>query len=255
MQFSGSDGNFGIGEFFAYLHRSCSNNGSVQISHLGLQDQVLVTPKTSIAAQNRFIYYPDHLVRMPGPGQDLYSMVWGILTEPVFKGLFSGPINEIRTPPRPDFLEDESVGSFLERRLGAPDIGNNIVSAVLHGIYAGDIYQLSARSLLPKFWYYETLHGSVITSAYHALSAQSNWIPLKDANLQNELVQKVDSGLKRSLESASIYTFKGGISALSTALEKELRANPNVEFKTNEKIDKLAYDGEQGVIKVFLQLL
>lgn len=187
---------------------------------------------------------------MPGPGQDLYSTVWSVLTEPVFKGIFSGALGEINRPTRPDHLEDESIGSFLERRLGASDVGDNILSAVLHGIYAGDIYQLSAKSLMPKFWYYEALAGSIVKAAYQALSTQTNWIPLKDTTLQNELVHKVDSGLKNSLEFASVYTFKGGIGALSTALEDGLRSNANVHFKTNEKIDKIEYDGEKNGIKV-----
>lgn len=177
-------------------------------------------------------------------------MVWGLLTEPVFKGIFAGALGEVNRSARSDHLEDESIGSFLERRLGTSDVGDNILSAVLHGIYAGDIYQLSARSLMPKFYYYETLAGSIAKAAYQALSTQTNWIPLRDTTLQNELVHKIDSGLKDFLEFASVYTFKGGIGALSTALEEGLRSNPNVNFKTNVKIDKIEYDGEHDRIKV-----
>jgi protoporphyrinogen/coproporphyrinogen III oxidase len=199
------------------------------------------------------VYYPDHLVRMPGPGQDLYSMAWGLLTEPVFKGLFSGAIFEYNRPSRPINLDDESVGSFLERRLGSPDPGNNIVSAVLHGIYAGDIYQLSARSLMPKFWYYEGFRGSISNSMYSAMRERSHWIPLRDAALQNEMIQKVDKNVLNLMGGASVYTFKEGIGALSESLERSLRANPNVEFKMNEEVSRIEYDGENDGVKVKFQ--
>ena len=93
-------------------------------------------------------------------------MLWSIITEPVFEGLGLGALFEFQRPQRATWaqynnpeVDDESVASFLERRLGTPDVGNNIVSAVLHGIYAGDVNQLSARSLLPKLWYGESKRG------------------------------------------------------------------------------------------------
>ena len=187
---------------------------------------------------------------MPGKGQDPYSMVWSLLTEPIYKSLLLGAAFEYSRPARDPMLEDESVGSFLERRLGSADPGNNIVSAVLHGIYAGDIYQLSAKSLLQKMWYMEGVNGSISKSMYLSFKERSNWIPSRDATLLSEMSQKVNTDLLKSMNSASVYTFKEGIGALSGALERSLRANSKVQFRLKERITELKYDGESDGVKV-----
>lgn len=229
----------------------------VQIEKLSLRDELLVTPMTADAARNRFIYYPDHLVKMPGPGQDPYSMVWNILTEPVFGGLSFGALFEFNRPQRETWasynnpaVDDESVGSFLKRRLGTPNVGNNLVSAVLHGIYAGDINQLSARSLMPKFWYEEALHGSLTRAIIKNLQAQAITEPYNDIMLRQELQPKISHEMNMTMAGASVYTFKDGIGTLSGALEKSLRANDNVEFKMGHQIDTLEYDGQSNGVSV-----
>jgi len=155
-----------------------------------LEEEVIITPKDSPAAKNRFIYYPDRLVRMPGPGQDIFDIAWSVMTEPVFKGLLSGVLFEHSRPPRSAALKDESVASFLERRLGSPLLANNMVSAVLHGIYAGDITKLSIRSLLPSAWYNERCYGSL--SRAYGLSMRNKTVPMRiqDAMLLTEMTKK-----------------------------------------------------------------
>ena len=238
----------------AYLLFAC-----IQIEKLNLKDELLVTSITSDAARNRFIYYPDHLVKMPGPGQDLYSMLWNVITESVFDGLPIGAIFEFRRPQRATWaqynnpeVDDESVGSFLERRLGTPDVGNNLVSAVLHGIYAGDINQLSARSLMPKFWYGEALQGSLTRATIKNIQAQAITEPYNDIILRQEMQPKISQPMNMMMAGASVYTFKQGIGALSCALEKSLRANQNVEIKTGHTIKGLEHDGQSNDISVCL---
>ena len=113
---------------------------AIQVREIGLEDRILMTSKNSIAAQNRFIYYPDHLVRMPGPGSSFLQTT---------------------KPQRPGHLQDESVGSFLTRRFGSA-LADNVVSAIFHGIYAGDIYKLSARAIVPSLWATEIRNQSII---------------------------------------------------------------------------------------------
>ena len=43
----------------------------LQVSDLGLADDTIFTMKTAPAATNRFLYYPDHLVRVPAPDRKL----------------------------------------------------------------------------------------------------------------------------------------------------------------------------------------
>lgn len=180
---------------------------------------------------------------MPGPGQDLYSMVWSILTEPVFTGAFRAML-EVTRDPRPPSLEDESIASFTNRRFGGPQIGDNIVSAVIHGIYAGDIYQLSAKSIFRRLWDFEHQHGSVTEGA--AVGMQSTMAKAKrDINYP-----ETDISLRGRLKGASVYTFREGIGQLSAALEASLRTNPNVEFKIGDRVTSVEYDTESDGISV-----
>jgi oxygen-dependent protoporphyrinogen oxidase len=183
---------------------------------------------------------------MPGPGQDLFATAWSMLTEPVFKGLWNAAF-EYSRPPRPSNLEDESIGSFLNRRLGGPDLGNNLVSAVLHGVYAGDIYKLSARSLLSLPWDLELQAGSIVKAA---LSATAGVMTTADHATVAEEAARMSEEEKTAWKNTSVYTFRGGLRTLSNALESSLRSNPNVTIKLNHQLKSVTFDEEHDGIKV-----
>ncbi|KAE8449369.1 hypothetical protein EG329_008270 [Mollisiaceae sp. DMI_Dod_QoI] len=218
------------------------------IQHLGLKDELLISWNNSPAALNRFVYYPDHLVRMPGPRQSISQMLWTILTEPVFKGLFTSLL-EYNRPGRPANIEDESVSSFLTRRCGSPHLGNNLISAVFHGIYAGDIDKLSARTLFSRLYHLEKVAGSIGGGFFDMRGNGYTYMETRDAELRNEMVPKVEELLSQ-LRMASVFSFKKGIGAFSDALEQSLRTNPNVQFRTNDRITGLEYDVESNGIKI-----
>lgn len=218
------------------------------IRDLGLTEQVIKTDKTSAAALNRFIYYPDRLVCMPEPSQGTYAIAWKLLTEPVFKGFYK-MLFEYKRPRRPRELDDESVGSFLARRTGTTDIPNNLVSAVFHGIYAGDIYKLSAKSITSAQWGMEGAYGS-ITAGISQMGKFQNAIP-EDVDMENEEKSLFTDNERAIVEGTSVYTFRRGIGTLSEALESSLRSNPNVEIKLGENVGKIEYDDQKEGIKVY----
>ncbi|KAA8574246.1 hypothetical protein EYC84_005746 [Monilinia fructicola] len=217
------------------------------IRDLGLTDQVIKTNKMSAAALNRFIYYPDRLVCMPEPSQGVYAIAWKMLTEPVFKGFYK-MIFEYRRPRRPLDLEDESVGSFLARRTGGPDIPENLVSAVFHGIYAGDIYKLSARSITPVQWGMEGAYGS-ISAAMSQMGKFQN-ATAEDAEMETKEKSLFTDNERAIVKDTSVYTFRRGIGTLSEALEYSLRNNPNVEIKLGEHVGNIEYDVQSESIKI-----
>jgi oxygen-dependent protoporphyrinogen oxidase len=188
---------------------------------------------------------------MPGLGQDYYSMIWSLITEPIFKGLLTGVIQSVRSGRRPGDLHDESVTSFFRRRLGSPDMANNILSAVLHGIYAGDIDQLSMKSLFRHAWHLDGVHDGL----FDVLSSRITTIEDRDARLYTDMEPKINDRLKDLMRRAAVYTFKRGIGTLSDALEKSLRTNPNVDFKLNHKVKGVEYDTELDGIKVSFNVL
>ncbi|KAL9014384.1 MAG: hypothetical protein Q9173_000961 [Seirophora scorigena] len=205
------------------------------VKSLGLEDQVLMTSKESVAAQNRFIYYPDHLVRMPGPGSSLLPTVVRMLQEPVFKGLFRAAMFETFRPVLTD-LQDESVGSFISRRFG-PALANNIVSALLHGIYAGDVYQLSVRSIFPYLFHAEREIRTSVGAAY-ALGFGLRWP--QDAPLEAEWARaRPISQRTQAIRDSSVFTFKKGLGQLADQLETKLRQLPNVSIRLETVVDQL----------------
>jgi oxygen-dependent protoporphyrinogen oxidase len=57
--------------------------------------------------------------------------------------------------------DDESIDSFVRRRLGA-EVAERLVAPLLGGIYGGDAGALSMRATLPQFVEMEAKHGSLI---------------------------------------------------------------------------------------------
>ncbi|KAL8721719.1 MAG: hypothetical protein Q9225_001669 [Loekoesia sp. 1 TL-2023] len=211
------------------------------VQSLGLEDQVLMTSKESVAARNRFIYFPNRLVRLPGPGASFTSSIISIFQEPLFKGLLSA----ILTEPFKPGLEgegDESIGSFISRRF-KPALADNLVSAVIHGIYAGDIYQLSVRSIFPFLWYADQEVTSV--GAAYAEGLSLRWP--QDASLEAEWAKAAPvSDTIKAIRESSVFTFKRGIGQLAEQLESKLRKLPNVDIRLETTVDQLQLELENG---------
>ena len=207
---------------------------------MGLEDQVLTTSKESLAAQNRFIYFPDHLVRLPGPGTSILNAIYSMLSEPIFRGLMWACMTEFSKPPRVKAEksyddDDESIGSFMSRRVSSGFV-NNIVSAGIHGIYAGDVYQLSIRTIFPWFWYAENLMGSASKALVEKRSLQ--W--KQDAALEAEWVKEPPvSDAMKAMRSSSVYTFKKGVGQLADQLVTKLQALSNVTIRTETVVEEI----------------
>ncbi|KAL9052813.1 MAG: hypothetical protein Q9162_005176 [Coniocarpon cinnabarinum] len=200
------------------------------VQSLGLTDKVLVTPHSSPAAQNRFLYYPNSLIRLPGAGRFIDNLRT-ILTEPAFDGILRGIWREIDAPVRPPTLKDESVGDFIARRV-SKDIANNLASALFHGIYAGDIWQLSTRALLPSQWEAEKRHEGLINAGAEGVFRRSSWLFCDD--LECQMVAQdtpLEDVWKQKAMSASVFTFEKGQGMLVDAMEDLLMKNPNIKLR------------------------
>ena len=217
------------------------------MQEIGLAKDTIFTLKTSAAARNRFVYYPDHIVRMPHPYYGVYDNLWSILTEPVFKTLLWSGITETRKPMRNPELQDESVGEFFSRRVSEPVV-DRILSAIIHGIYAGDVWQLSAKSLFPVQWRDEIRAGSL---SLGMLRRRSEGLEMTKREL--DFVQDMksfswDKTLRDVLERTSVFTFRDGISMFTDKLAVALHETGQVKFQTGTPVKgiKLA-EGNTGV--------
>ncbi|KAF2011910.1 Protoporphyrinogen oxidase [Aaosphaeria arxii CBS 175.79] len=206
------------------------------VEDLGLEDEILCTSKKSSSAKNRYIYYPNRLNCLPSGAEDIDILsllkLWN-------SGILDGAWNiafESWAKPRPRNLRDESVGDFLSRRVDKR-IANNIVSAVFHGIYAGDIYQLSARTLLQLPWKLEGMHGSVGRGLFRVNGESDSGqmvIPWSAHAWDQYRAMKdeldLPEDLLRELSRQSTFTFKEGLQQLPRAIEQSLRQNEQVDF-------------------------
>lgn len=168
-----------------------------------------------------------------------------MIFEPVFTDLFRSLLRESRQPPRPDDLFDESIGSFLSRRLGSSLVADNLVSAVYHGIFAGDIYQLSARSLLPQVWQNERQYGSLTQAHMQATRKDLLLIPKEDVTLFRQVP-------KISMHGQSVFTFNGGVMTLARGISAALESNPNFEIRMETHVEKIELEKNEVNPKVRL---
>lgn len=138
---------------------------------------------------------------------------------------------------------DESVDSFVRRRLG-PNAADNLISAMIHGIYAGDSRQLSIRAVFPSLWKMETERGSI--TAGMLLSRFT-----EETKKTAESIEKIQNSLKQEtrnkLRQASVWSLKEGIEGLSTRLIDRLRAMPNVELIPSAKVTSIRTQDQQPI--------
>ncbi|MDZ7808184.1 MAG: protoporphyrinogen oxidase [Gracilimonas sp.] len=133
---------------------------------IGLKDDII---EISEAFKTRYIVRDRELQELvPSPKTLFTTKVlsakgkWRVFAEPfISKG--------------PD--EDESVGDFLERRIGKEAV-DYLVDPVFSGIYAGDIYSISKKEILPKLAENEQKFGSLVMGTLRSKKKKSNVRPV-----------------------------------------------------------------------------
>ncbi|CAK4025957.1 Protoporphyrinogen oxidase [Lecanosticta acicola] len=226
------------------------NNGILAVSlmqELDLAKDAIFTQRSSPAARNRFVYYPDHLVRMPHPSQGIFNIAWALASEPVFESAVWSALTEPWKNPRDPGVQDESIGEFFSRRLDKR-IVDRLISAVIHGIYAGDVWQLSARSLFSRPWRDETLFGSLMLGAMRG-RAEGLDVTQREANFVQEMKDySWDPLLKATMRDNSVFTFKEGLKMMSERLYAKLFETGRVEFKTSSQVTEVKQaQGNTGI--------
>jgi oxygen-dependent protoporphyrinogen oxidase len=222
----------------------------VQIHDLGIQDEIIYMHNVSPAARNRFIYYPDHLVKMPGGDETFSEWMASFWTESIYKGVLKAATHDIFGDRRDESLRDESVSSFFNRRFHSPDLTNNIISAVIHGIYAGDIDRLSVKSIFRPLWDIEQNEGSLLLGTIKRQLRKKQ--DLNDSTVSSSMSANiVPPSLVPLTRNARAFSFRQGICTLSEALERFLKAKPHptVEFKMNKRVSRVEYDTESDGIQ------
>jgi len=210
-------------------------------------DKVLYAKKTSAGSRHRYIYYPDRLNALPTPGeQPRFSNIFDLWRSGLAAGLPYALLEPWR-PKRPDKLVDESIGSFIARRADKR-IADNVISAVMHGIYAGDVWKLSARTLLATAWKLEGMHGSVWKGMINV--NQESELPEQvmvthpyDADALKAMREdiKLDDKFVDLLAESSMFSFQNGLQELIKTLQQDLEDSNQVQFKLGTYVGDLKY--------------
>jgi oxygen-dependent protoporphyrinogen oxidase len=142
---------------------------------LGLADQLVGTDpqhrRSFVVRQGRLVPVPEGFVLLAP------NRLGPMLTTPILS--WRGKLRLLLdlVLPRKDDDADESLASFVKRRLGREAL-DRLVQPLVGGIYTADPNDLSLKATLPQFAAMERAHGSLIRAAFRqarqARSAERN---------------------------------------------------------------------------------
>lgn len=219
------------------------------IQELDLGKETIFTQNTSPAAVNRFLYYPDRLVRMPHPSYGFWENFQNIWAEPVFEGSLWAAATEMWKDGRDKSVQDESIGDFFGRRFSKTMV-DRILSGMVHGIYAGDAYKLSAKSLFPRPYRDDLEAGSVLAGALKTRAEGVEMTKAEAGFLQEMKDFKWDPLLRATLRDTSVFTFRDGLQMLVDKLAGKLWEAGNVEVKTSAPVKALRLADDKSGVEV-----
>ncbi len=139
--------------------------------------------------------------------------------------------------------EDLSIADWMTRITNSNTIGDNLISAIVHGVHGGDITRLSARSALDgMYWSFHAPGGS----------AQA---PFTMERREYELMVKMGKdplvrALAQQKRSSMMHFGPAGMRALPDALEAALRDAPNVNIKLDSPVRKISPGTDKGTVDV-----
>jgi len=203
--------------------------GGLQLcSRLGLEAELLKTNETLrkalVVREGKLYPVPDGFLLM-APGK-----IWPVVTTPLLS--WRGKLRLAAEPfvARRTSVEDESLESFVVRRMG-DEVYRRLVQPLIGGIYTADPTKLSVRATLAQFVAMEQEHGSLVrgmlnrTAKNKSESRESGarysmFVAPKNGmgQLVERLVEKLSSAtihLNRSVEklaktAAGWHVFSGG---------------------------------------------
>lgn len=214
------------------------------LNELGESDKMRCIEKTAEANRKFLLGLDNQLVQVP----DSWSSFSKFYKNPISNGLTKSLLLEWSRKPKKD-NKDETVEELIRRRFGSDNMGNNIMSAIYHGIYADNISTLSAQKVATKLYHDEREYGSSLKASLHkwwknmgsnkfTASKLSPILQLYQSNFKkdtNTLVQ-----LSKRLKEYPMLGFQGGLSVLPISIANALKNTPNVSF-LNEKAIELTY--------------
>lgn len=172
-----------------------------------------------------------------------------LLQEPLFLNSFWAGLGflwrRMRRQPVPQ--DDLSISQWLKEISGSVTMGDNLGSAMIHGIYGGDIDRLSARSVLDRaYWaYYMPNNGPLIRH-----------MPEREEQFMTDMAKDPEVVRVAKKKRHSLLHFgPAGLEALPKALADALKSQSNVTIKLGESVENIAYKPENKTVEVGLLIV
>lgn len=215
-----------------------SSDGTVLIAdtllQLGMGNEInAIEPKAN--CNRKYLLGSEGLIQVPNDWKSFMRFIRSSLG----KGVVTRALKEPFVQAAP--TNDESVDSFISRRFG-PGVAN-IMSAVFHGIYAGDIRTLSAKTLVKTMFEDEHTHGSILKAMWGKKAPMESAL-LKDYESRIRPIQE----LKTKLQKYPMLTFSNGLQSFPQALYESLQQQPNVSLKLAQSVQHITHDANGIVI-------
>lgn len=189
---------------------------------LGLADQLVQTNpacrQTYVVRAGRLHKLPDGFLMMAP------TRIWPLVTTPVLSPWAKArAAAEYFIPPRAD-AGDESVASFVRRRLGRETF-ERLVEPLVSAVYAADLEKLSLESTLSRFREMEQEHGSLIRAMRRQMKSRRN--------------TPAQSGARYSL----FVTLRDGLTSLVDSLARRI-PDPSIRLGTAVDSVRLRHDDQ-----------
>ncbi|KAI8346169.1 protoporphyrinogen oxidase [Blakeslea trispora] len=215
------------------------------IQHLALDNDILTVPTTHPSAQNRYIYFNGEINQLPS---SLSSALFN--KPPVLKSvLLAGLLESFRSSrfqqgqPKDGQEEDESIYSFMERRFNQ-HAALHLMGAMTHGIYAGDVKQLSLQSTFRMLHEAEKNYNGVIRGLIKGINTET----MRERGMAVRAREHRPEWFGQ-LEKMSVIGFRDGLESLPERLLAWLKQCPNVDILTNEPVESIHAHGKEAKIK------
>lgn len=211
-------------------------------------ERLLSVPQSHPSAQHRYVYYDGQINTLP---TSISSLIFH--KPPIFKSvLLAGLLEPFRSSrfnkngePK-NGQEDESAYSFIKRRFNE-HTAINLMGALAHGVYAGDVKTLSIQSTFRMLYEAEKNYGSVLKGM---MKGAANTATMRERGMAVRARTNDPEWFGR-MEKMNVLGFKDGMETLPEHLSAYLKACPNVEFVTNDPVESITplENGEESKVK------
>jgi oxygen-dependent protoporphyrinogen oxidase len=210
---------------------------------------------TNPAAKKTYISLDGKLLPMPeGLTLGIPTDIDKFLKTDLVSGQGKGRALEEQQLPPTEELGDETVGAFLERRMGR-EMVERILEPLLAGIHAGDLYRLGLQATFPQFKQLEQEYGSLIRGMSLTQQAAREKAEKEKAATAGTGAGAAGAGAgtSASLPASVFMTFRNGLSTIIESLESQLVAE-GCDIRMGEQVVSLKQTMEAGSSKPVYQL-